>query len=335
MFETLLKLELCLYVSHKRTTETLFRRERACAFCRKRTFETLFKIGALLEHSPQAIDWDTLQMGTGLCSFSKAHSLLKEPSQFLVRRNTNAPTAQHLSSVPRGKQPLLKERAWFLGQRPTPAPTAQHSRVYLEGNRSQSLLEERARFLGRLPTSAPTAQHSRLYLDGNRSQPLLKEPFRAPANFRMTYPNLLRLSRAPAAFRRTYPNLLQLFSCTCRLQNVLQLAFDWCCRAPPAFRTYSGWISAKCSESALLSAGALFKRQQTCASCHKRMAETPFRRSVCLKHFSKLELCLCILLLRVIETLSRRDGLRVHHKRMLEALSKTGALLVHAPQAQD
>ena len=41
-------------------------------------------------------------MGTGLCSFSQARSLLKEQAQFLVRPNTNAPTAQHLSSVPRG-----------------------------------------------------------------------------------------------------------------------------------------------------------------------------------------------------------------------------------------
>ena len=106
------------------------------AVSHQRMFETP-QTGALLVHSPQAIDLNTLQMGTGLCSFSQAHSLLKE----------------------------------------------------------------RARFFGRRPTTAPTAQHSRVYLEGNRSQPLLKERFRAPADFRRTFPNTFPLFRAPADFR--------------------------------------------------------------------------------------------------------------------------------------
>ena len=60
------KLELCLCIRHKRMTETLFRREHACAIPHKRMFETLFKIGALLVHSPQAHDRNTLQKNVRL-----------------------------------------------------------------------------------------------------------------------------------------------------------------------------------------------------------------------------------------------------------------------------
>ena len=46
-------------------------------------------------HSPQAIDLNTLQMGTGLCSFSQAHSLLKERARFFGRR----PRLRQLRSI--------------------------------------------------------------------------------------------------------------------------------------------------------------------------------------------------------------------------------------------
>ena len=60
------KLELCLCIRHKHMTETLFRREHACAIPHKRMFETLFKIGALIVHSPQAHDRNTLQKNVRL-----------------------------------------------------------------------------------------------------------------------------------------------------------------------------------------------------------------------------------------------------------------------------
>ena len=64
-------------------------------------------------HSPQAIDLNTLQLGTGLCSFSQAHSLLKERARFFGRRPTTAPTAERFSSVPREKSlTAFAERAF-------------------------------------------------------------------------------------------------------------------------------------------------------------------------------------------------------------------------------
>ena len=68
----------------------------------------------------------------------------------------------------------------------------------------ERLKHSSARFFGRRPTTAPTAQH---------------------------------FSSAPRVFSAV---LCHPLSCTCRFQNVLQLALVKCCRAPAAFRTYCG-----------------------------------------------------------------------------------------------
>ena len=117
----------------------------------------------------------------------------------------------------------------------------------------------------------------------------------------------------PPTSERTLASIRQVLSSSSRLPNLLRLVFR-----------------QVLSERSLSSAEAFFKRQQTCASCHKRMIETLFRREhACeISHkrrfetLFKLGACLCTHHKRMLETLSRRDGLRVHHKRGLKHCPK-------------
>ena len=100
----------------------------------------------------------------------RSQPLLKERAGFLGRRPTTAPTAQHFSSVPRGKSlTAFAERApRFLGRCPYRSQSLLKERARFLGrchDRSQSMLKERARFPESVPPSltafAARAPHSR------------------------------------------------------------------------------------------------------------------------------------------------------------------------------
>ena len=99
----------------------------------------------------------------------------------------------------------------------------------------------------------------------------------------------------PPTSTRTPASLRQVLSSSSRLPNLLRLVFR-----------------QVLSERSLSSAEAFFKRQQTCASCHKRMIETLFRREHACEISHK----------RRFETLFKLGAcLCTHHKRMFAARS--------------
>ena len=104
-----------------------------------------------------------------------------------------------------------------------------------------------------------------------------------------------------------------MLSCTSRLPNVHQLAFDRCCRAPAAFRTYFGWFSDKCCRESTSSVS------QVRFECTSKKSLTAMLKSVHGSRVSKRSQlsrracavptgnCLCIRHKRMSETLRRQD----------------------------
>ena len=222
-------------------------------------------------------------MGTGLCSFSQARSLLKEQAQFLVRRPTTAPTAQHLSSVPRGTSlTAFAERACtVLGSAPHVCANCAAFSSVRRGKSLTVFAEIACTVLGSaLHVCANCAAFSTV--PGRKSLTAFAE----------------RAFSCTCQLQKDSSELTPAFSCTCRLQkDVSELTPAFFVHLPTSERTPAG-LRLVLSSSTCVPNLLWLDFRQVLSESSLSSAEAPFKgnklvhlaTSAGLKHSSKFEL---------------------------------------------